>query len=274
MPITNKSFERDAVKQNQTLESIKEAPEVMERISPRGFTEVRMDFALNLRTESNDIYQNLLSSRGEQINLRMLLDEKFKYVGTNYSSFTALLKAEFINEPRIIRVLGIEGARKDGILEFISQGTNGYTNLKKKPKILSRLIHLGMTVETLDADLLEIKELNDLHDQYTYKMGECQKLLEERDKKYNELLQFMKQLKIVLFLVFPEGERQILERHGIFVRNQPKVKKPDEEPAEPPIPVNPPDDTLVTNPTDSTEPADTSKPTEDSNTSEPENNPG
>ncbi|MCP5053809.1 MAG: hypothetical protein GY940_41970 [bacterium] len=271
MPLTNREFEKNMLSHNHQLESIKSEPTVMERISPRGMTLERLDFALGLRNESNSIYFTLLSKRGEKANLKIVLDEKFLYVGNKYSAFIVLLKTEFHDDYQYIRELGIEGPRKKSVAEFSVQAINAYSNLKKKRNILAKVVNIGITAETLDADLAEVGELKDLHDSYTYTTGECQQLTEERDRKYGELYRFMKQLKTILFIVFPIGERQILEKHGIFVRNQPKVKKPNDEPAEPPIPVNPPDDTLVNESTGSTEPTDTTESTGGGDSSGTEN---
>ncbi|MCP5049254.1 MAG: hypothetical protein GY940_18940, partial [bacterium] len=244
MPITSQEFEADMVSDKQMLDSIIAEPGVMLRISPFGFKLERLQAGLVIRNEANGIYMTLISKRGEQVNLRILLDKMFADLLGKYRVFASNLKIHFYDSLNVIRDLGIDGETKRTIPTFIPQSTNSYSNLKKKQKHLDQVVDLGITAETLQADLDEIAELESLHAQHQFLIGHCQRLTEDRDRKHAELKRFLRQLKNVLFLVYPPGERQILEQHGIFVRNKPILKKPSEEPTEPPIPSDPPDDTL------------------------------
>ncbi|MCP5051929.1 MAG: hypothetical protein GY940_32475, partial [bacterium] len=136
----------------------------------------RLQEALVLRNGDNTLYLSLLSNRGEQVKVGILLEQKLKLVSDKFSTFMNLLKLEFFNDPQLIREFGIEGEKKRTIPGFSAQSTNSYSNLKKKPHILKRVAKLNITPERLQADLDEIAEVVKLHARHKYLQGECQRL--------------------------------------------------------------------------------------------------
>jgi hypothetical protein len=141
----------------------------------------------------------------------------------------SVFKTALYDTPELIKELGLEGKRKATVPAFLTQAVNFYSNVKAKEHILAKVTTLEVTAEKMQAELDEISEVRDLHQQLINLMGECQRLTVERDAKLAELRRYMHQLKAVLFMLFEKDNHQTLERIGIFVRNRPKPKPAEEE---------------------------------------------
>ncbi len=239
MPITNKAVEKSMITSKQSLESILTQADVMAAILPFGYTPARIQDLLTKRDSTNDTYLDLLSKRDDQIETSLLIDKQFEKVSRKFGVFMSGMKIYFNDSPSIIRGLGLEGRVKRSLPALIVQSTNSYSKLLKKQSVLDQLVAHEITAVTIQADLDEITALEALHSQHKFLMGNCQRLTEDRDRMHKELKGLLKLLKKVLYMVYPKGQRQILEQHNIFVRNQAK-KTTDGIPTEPPTEEEPP----------------------------------
>ena len=224
MILTNKSIEKYLEKTRITLQTLKDDAYVKGVILSYGYTDERLDEGIVLRSEVDEAYHVLITSRGEQAKSSLFLREKFDEVSKKFSYLASIFKTAFYETPELIKELGLDGERKRRISSFIVQATNFYTNTMAKQHILDSIARFQLTPEKLQAELDKVKVLQDLHKQHTNLMGENQRLTLERDKKLAKLKRYMKQLKTVLFMLFEQENPQILERLGIFVRNRPRPK--------------------------------------------------
>ena len=244
MPRTNKEFELSTLHSKNTLETIIKKPEVIQKISPYGFVVERLQDGLMIENDCRSIYLDLLRKRGEQVSAGILLARKFKVASNKYSVFTANLKIYFHDSKNVIRGLGIEGEKKRTVPTFMAQTVNSFSNLLKKPEILAKVAVLGITAESLRADLAEIQELEALYARHQYLIGHCKKLTRDRDRKHAELKRYMKLLKNVLFLVYPQAERKILKELGISFKTNHKTEKNTDKPNQFPKPTDSPESLL------------------------------
>ena len=224
MILTNKSIEKYLEKTRITLQTLKDDAYVKGVILSYGYTDERLDEGIVLRSEVDEAYHVLITSRGEQAKSSLFLREKFDEVSKKFSYLASIFKTAFYETPELIKELGLDGERKRRISSFIVQATNFYTNTMAKQHILDSIARFQLTPEKLQTELDKVKALQDLHKQHTNLMGDNQRLKVERDKKQAKLRRYMKQLKTVLFMLFEEENPQILERLGIFVRNRPRPK--------------------------------------------------
>jgi hypothetical protein len=224
MILTNKSIEKYLENTRITLQSLKDDTYVKGVILSFGYTDERLDEGIALRGEVDEVYQELITRRGEQAKASLVLTKKYDEISKKFSYLVSIFKTAFYETPALVKELGLEGGRKRRIASFIIQAINFYNNIMSKPHILDSIARFELTPEKLQAELDEVTVLKDLHKQHTNLKGENQRLTLERDKRLAKLKRYMKQLKTILFMLFEEENPQILERLGIFVRNRPRPK--------------------------------------------------
>lgn len=223
MAITNKYLENYLQRSRVILESIKEDLEIMGKVSPYGYTDEKLDEGLALYNEAFSLYQQLLTRRGEQYRLRVMVAEKFDQVFAWFSPMLGVLRIALRGDKKLVKELGLEPMRSRSITTLINRGTQFFNTALSKTHIQNALTPLGFPPERLQADLDALTELHELHKQHINARGDCQRLVKDRNEAYDRLKWFMLPLKKVLRMVYKHGNMQTLERAGIFVRNQPKT---------------------------------------------------
>jgi hypothetical protein len=229
MIITNKHVEQYLDQTRIILERVKEDTAVKELIVTYGYTDERLDEGIALYSQVDSLYHELITRRGEQAKLSFSVQEKFENLAARFSALSVVFKTVFFDNPELLKELGLIGRTKRSLPAFITQVTSVYTNARDKQHILDQIAGFDLTTEKLQAELDEVDELHRLHKEHVGLRGECQNLVEERDKKLAQLKRFMRQLKTILLMLYKESP-QTLERLGIFVRNRRKSPAKTEPP--------------------------------------------
>ncbi|MCP5046935.1 MAG: hypothetical protein GY940_07165 [bacterium] len=233
MVITNKMIETYLEQTRITLDSLYGDTFIKTRILEFGYTDERLTEGITLRGEVSTLYNDLLTSRGNQAKMSFSLNEKYEKASFKFSFYAGLFKTAFHDTPELVKEMGLEGRRKRTVSTFLAQANNVYTNVVTKPHILDRLSGYSITAERMQEELDVIAQLKILHMDHSKAQGECQRITETRDEKLAELRRYMRQLRRVLFMLFKDNNIQILERINVFVRNRrkPRTRKVTEEPS-------------------------------------------
>ena len=231
MVLTNKSIENYLERCRIILESLKIDTVIKPVVLEYGYTDERLNAGLLLYNQVATLYDQLLTARGSQSRLSLELKEKLDEASIGFSFLAEICRTAFADSTEIYtKELGLKGDRKRSINSFLTQATNFYNNLLDKSYLLEKISDFAITTEKVQAEMDKLTALKALHQAHATAMGECQYLNQERDRQLKRLKRFMKQLKTVLFRIYPKGSRQILERVNIFVRNRKKTKTGSDNP--------------------------------------------
>ncbi len=247
----NKAIDSLLLNSGTILENLKKDDVVKGRVEVYGFDQAGIDSMVAIRTETSDLYQDYITACGDQMKYSKLVEEKFNDCLRRFRRHVIVLKKVFFDEPDVIKELKLDTASRKSVASFVSLVTNIYNSCIKKNHIQARLAPMGLTPEKLQEELVEVAQLEALHQEHRRVIGERQRLRVDRDKKVKELKSWQERLRQCLLLVFEEDNPQYLERLGVFVRNKrskPVQAVPPAEPTDPAVPTDPADPTVPADP--------------------------
>ncbi len=209
--------------------NLQNAPHVTGPLVEYGYDEARYEEGRNLRTAVETLFRKYLEKRQERIGKYAELMQAFRQVTAVYMGHVKRLRKELPGEPETYAELGLAGERDRTIAGIIEQAINFY-NTALKPETLTKIQRFGFTAVKLETDLSDINKYQSVRAAYEQLKGECQSLVEERDKAFKKLRAWVGAFIATCKVVFA-GSLQTLEEVGIFIRNQPKPKPKEENQA-------------------------------------------
>jgi len=220
----NKKIAKFLSQSRITLENLIEDESIKSEAEVYGFDDQRLAQGLTIINEIETINHSISVSRGMQASLSFSIKKAFRIQSARFSALKLLLKTTFREAPPLVEEMLLNQHTKRTIPSFLSQALNFYNNCINKPHVLAAAAELKLTPEKIQVELNRLLQLRDMVKQHTVFKGDVERLVAERDMKMKDLKQYMKQLKIVLLLLFKEDSPQLLERLGIFMRNRQRRK--------------------------------------------------
>ncbi|MCP5103850.1 MAG: hypothetical protein GY950_10750 [bacterium] len=229
--------------------NLPKAPHISAELINVGFGDIRINEGKGYRGSAKTLFRKYLDKRQERIGKGKQVTRKFRKVKRKYSNNVSRLRKELVEDPQTYEELALTGNR-DRSLVGLTEQIGSFYNIAMKPEVIVKIEPFGFTAETLQADFDELEEYRELRADYEKLKGECQSLIEERDKAFNKLRAWMGAFVAACKVAF-EGSLQTLEEIGIFIRNRPKPKeKKPETPGTPETPSTTNNTTGTADPTD------------------------
>ncbi len=245
-------FERATV----GLNNAKKNPFIIEKITPLGFTEERIDFGIALLERTKKSVQLQLKLYGEQQDLTDQFNVKRSEAEHRYATFVQMIKRTHKNDVQIMKTLGLTGKRIRSFEGFLQQSTQLYENAINDDTIFAKIEPLVGTKDNLQAGFDLVGECIALNEKQEKKKGNAQDATEIRDSDLKELRIYMSNFTTACRSALKDRP-QLLETLKIkaYSPNYKKKKKTNGT-TDPTNPTDP------TDPTDSTDPADPTTPTD------------
>ena len=218
----NKKIENYLENTRVTLDSLLVDDFIKSLIRKYGYTEERLVAIFEFYVVVAGIYQRQLTARGVQLKISVEMNREFFLASETFSFYTGLLRRGLKHKPELQKELGLDNHKKRRLPGFLNQSVNLYENLLAKPHILESVKGIELNVELIREALEQINRIKTLHTEHSRAGGKCRELRQLRDAELGTLKRFMGELKLVLFRQFKSGNRQILERINIKVKNNPR----------------------------------------------------
>jgi hypothetical protein len=241
MGYSRKSFSDYLLKTRVVFDNLEKLPELKTVLLEFGYDDARIQVGAALRTTAETLFQEHLEKRQLWQSMTATLNEKLDEAYKVFTAYVQWLRKELTGDPQSIAVLGLKGPRERRGGRFVDQSTNFYSTAINDPVLLAKLQTFGLTLEKLQAGLDLVNAYSTVYSEYKEVKGDCQRLVVDRDNAFKVLRLWMAAFVAAGRVAFKDNP-QTLERLGIFVRNQPKSRKTDEEtPQEPQEPSQDPD---------------------------------
>ncbi len=213
------------------FDNLPKVPHITVPLQEYGYNDARYEEGRGFRTETLNLNRTYLEKRQERIAKYTELKKAFDQVAVTYSGHVTRLRRELHDDPETSAALGLPGKRDRTMTGMIEQALNFYTTAAK-PEILPKIDPFGFSTEKIQTDVDGVTNYQNLRAEYEKLKGECQSLIEQRDKSFKKLKAWVDALVATSKVAFA-GNLQMLEEIGIFIRNRPRNKKKKKDTQEP-----------------------------------------
>jgi hypothetical protein len=199
-------------------------------LTEHGYNDARIQQGAGFHSQSESAHYLFLEKR-------QLAKAKGKEMVTLFSGMFSVymrhvkrLKREFAFDQDLLYQLGLVGPRDRKRATAVVQATNFYETAINDAGVFGKLQPLGYTAESLDSDFKKVKEYQSARAEYEKLNGECQELVEKRDKAFKMLRAWMNAFIATCKFAFADN-LQALEKAGIFILNRPRPREKKESAA-------------------------------------------
>ena len=216
--------------------------EIKEKITARGYNDVKLDALLDLNGRLDRKYHEYEVKHGEQLEVTRQLEEIFQVEMDHYSLHRKMAFHVFPGDQYkgIRSQLGIDEKHKDSFDGFIEQAKQFYDTAQKKPEILAGMAEFAVSSETLQERLDALEAMRRLNEVQESKKGEAKIARKERDDLYYELRDEWSKFRTVCLFVF-KNNPEYLKILNIEPYAKRTAKTNTETQGDQTDPVNPPD---------------------------------
>jgi hypothetical protein len=167
-------------------------------------------------TRSLDLKQS--QEYGEQHQATFDLRESFNEAGKVYITSLKVARIALKGSKEASTALMLHGSRKIDVSGWLEQAITFYSNLISNEAYMVEMLKFNRTPELLQAEYDMVMNVQNLNNLQQKEMGEAQQSTKDRDKKLDELLEWVSDLKKIAKLALEE-KPQLLEKLGILVRS-------------------------------------------------------
>jgi hypothetical protein len=193
-------------------------------VAQHGYNDARIQQGADFHSQSGSAHYLFLEKRQLTKAKGKEMVTFFRAMHSVYMRHVKRLKKEFAFDQDLLYQLGLVGPRDLKRAAAVVQATNFYETAINDPGVFSKLQPLGYTAESLDSDFSKVKEYQSARAAYEKLNGECQELVEKRDKAFKMLKAWMAAFIATCKFAFADN-LQALEKAGIFILNRPRKKK-------------------------------------------------
>ena len=214
-----------------TFDNLPNLPEFRAVIAEHGYDDARIQQGADFHSQSGSAHYLFLEKRQLAKAKGKEMVTLFNGMFSVYMRHVNRLKKEFAFDQDMLYQLGLVGPRDRNRAAAVVQATNFYETAINDAGVFSKLQPLGYTAESLGSDFQGVKAYQSARAAYEKLNGECQELVEKRDKAFKLLKAWMNAFIATCKFAFADN-LQALEKAGIFILNRPRPRKKEEPAAE------------------------------------------
>jgi hypothetical protein len=222
---------------HKAITNVMKSAEIMEALAEFNFDKERMEEGKALHKKADTLSHTRRNTWVKYQTDGSRLEQYWKEVKDVYNTDIKLARIAFRYDKGILDTLEARGARKAAIAAWLKQAMVFYANALASGEIVESLSRFGLNRAKLKEHEKLMKGLEPKIAAKEALKGEARTATKDRDKRLQELTDWMKDLKTVIFIAFKDS--QVPEQLGWLVKSEgykpvgrPKKKKP-EEPQEP-----------------------------------------
>ncbi|SFE37273.1 hypothetical protein [Thermophagus xiamenensis] len=193
--------------------------EISGRVSAYGYDAEKLNEGLTLLEEAETLNKDQNVQYAEQYEATQKANEMIENFDETYALHRDLARAMFQDEAGYWEMLHLAGRRKTRKSEWLRKARDFYSNIKEHEELLNRMSPLGFTTEYLDSRLAELDAIEEAMREQVREAGEAQQATVDRDKKIDELQDWVNIYKNVAKLALMD-KPQLLEKLGLLVRSE------------------------------------------------------
>jgi len=205
-------------------------PTVKAALAIYGYTEEKLTAGKTLYTEAAALQNAQKKEYGEQVAATAELNSIWEVAHQQYIKTLKIARVAFQENVKADKAAMLYGRRKVSLSGWLEQAQAFYTNILSDSDFMNALSQYGYSQEKLEQESSLLIDVAAKIFQQKKEMGEAQAATQTRDKKIDELAQWVSDLRAVVKVALTEDPQQ-LEKLGILARTSKasKSQKPAEE---------------------------------------------
>lgn len=216
--MTNKQITEYLLNTKKLISNSINDQSILNKVSPYGYDTEKLTEGQNLLNEADEKSKNQNIQYAEQYEATQRLHNLLESFDKTYGLHREIARALFEGEPGAWEMLHLTGRRRTALSDWLKKARHFYGNIKNNESLLNRMSELGFTTEYLDTRLTELDEIENAMMQQARESGEAQQATVDRDKKIDELEDWVNLYKSVAKLALAD-QPQLLEKLGLLVRS-------------------------------------------------------
>jgi hypothetical protein len=191
---------------------------IKQTVGQFGYTEPKLTEGQTLLGTVEALQQNQSKEYGEQYQAKSELNTKRKHTHGNYMDLITICRIALRDDLGAQQGLGLNQTRKASYSGWLAQALLFCNNLMSNPDYTLKLEQFGQSIEKIQAIKTAVLETQVLNEKYNSEKGEAQQATKDRDKKIDELNQWVSDYTKIVRIAL-KNSPQLLEKLGILVRS-------------------------------------------------------
>lgn len=191
---------------------------IKQTVGQFGYTEPKLTEGQTLLGTVETLQQNQSKEYGEQYQAKSELDIKRKQTHGGYMDLITICRIALRDDVGAQQGLGLNQTRKASYSGWLAQALLFCNNLIANPDYTLKLEQFGQNIEKIQTIKTAILETQVLNEKYNSEKGEAQQATKDRDKKIDELNQWISDYTKIVRIALKDRP-QLLEKLGILVRS-------------------------------------------------------
>ena len=207
-------------------------PEIAEALAVYGYTEARFKEGLDLLESAEKLVMRKSMEHGEKIEATADFAKAWREANVMYIKTLKIARIALEDEAKSDTGLQLSGARKQTFSGWYLQAGTFYTNLLSRKALVNKMGVYGYSRESLAKEKGVVDGTAATYQRHAAQSGEAQVATQEKDRKLDELDDWVSALRAVCEIALYD-DREQLEKLGPLapIRRARSAKKKAPEPA-------------------------------------------
>ncbi len=192
-------------------------PEISHELNALIYTPEKITEGHALFTTTKEIWHQNKIEHNEMDQAYKTYTDALDSLEESYKGDRKRVKAIFRNDPTTRQILGVSGSMPDSYLNKMNTYTTLYQILSENPSILTKLVPIQITNETVTSGLEAIKAVKKARDSYFTEKFESEQSTNDKDTALAELDNWMIDFKVVAKIALSD-KPQLMQAFGSTVK--------------------------------------------------------
>lgn len=192
-------------------------PIVKAALAVYGYTEEKLTAGKTLYTEATALQNTQKKEYGEQVAATAELNNIWEVAHQQYIKTLKIARVALQDNVKADKATMLFGRRKQSLSGWLEQAQVFYANITNDDAMINALTEYGYTAAKLNDESVFLNHVIAKNDEQKKETGEAQAATQVRDKKIDELAQWVSDLRAVAKVALTDDPQQ-LEKLGILAR--------------------------------------------------------
>jgi hypothetical protein len=191
---------------------------ILDALTLYGYNAEKINTGKTLAEECSSLMSSQKLEYAEQKGATAEFQDKLEAADTAYMKSLRVARIAFKNDADAIEALALNGERKGTYSGWITQVEAFYDNLLANDEWMTVMGNFGYTPEKVQGEKALVDDVVQANITQEEEKGEAQKATQERDRKIDELNEWMSDFREIASVAL-DDDNQLLEKLGILVRS-------------------------------------------------------
>ena len=208
MSIGRKTIAQRLLEARVAINNSINTPLILAAVTPYGYDLLRLQAALALHDEVQRLDEAQSQEYGDQYGATVEVQQAWAAAKSAYIPALKIARIAFRDDHGAQQALGLGGVRKQSLGGWLEQAALFFNNLLRNEGYLAVMLPFSFDVAKLTAGSALVTALDEANERQEQNVGDAQKATQLRDKKLDELDQWMADYKTVAVIALADTPQE------------------------------------------------------------------